>query len=290
MDRRDLSRLMARRIPIPDLAAGDRTLAGAVAHYVAHVLRMRAGDAFVAFDPSTGLEADGLMLSLGSASSGSSGGSASSGSSGGSGSSGSSGGSAPSGSSGETVDVRLGVPRPGTTAPGRDIVWVQALPKGSKCDAIVRDATELGATRILVVETRRTVVRLDPPRAAARVERWRRIARDAARQSGRAAAPRIDALGRWNEALASVGAECERFCLWERAIEPLGPRLFAALERDSPLAFASGPEGGFDEEEIAAATKYGWTVVSLGNRLLRAETVAAAVLGSAEIGSQAFAR
>lgn len=249
---------MPRRIPIPDLAAGDRTLAGAAAHYVAHVLRMRAGDAFVAFDPATGLEADALAL--------------------------------PSRGSGETVDVRLGVPRPGEAAAARGIVWVQALPKGAKCDAIVRDATELGAERIVVVETRRSIARLDPPRAVARVERWGRIARDAARQSGRAAAPRIDALRGWSEGLESVDVECERFCLWERATEPLGPRLFAALQGDAPLAFASGPEGGIDEEEIAAAVKCGWAVVSLGARLLRAETVAAAVLGAVQIGSQAFVR
>lgn len=248
---------MPRRIPIPGLSAGDRTLDGAVAHYLAHVLRMRPGDGFVAFDPSTGREADALTLASQGAA--------------------------------DTVDVRLGATREGALLARRNVIWVQALTKGSKCDAIVRDATELGATRIVVGATKRSVVRLEPTRAAARIQRWSRIAREASRQSGRSIAPGIDAMGSWEEALGCVSDDHERFCLWERATEPLGPRLYAALERSAALAFACGPEGGLDLHEVELARSRGWFVASLGPRILRVETVAAAVLGAVEIGSHAFA-
>lgn len=248
---------MPRRIPVPDLSAGDRTLGGALAHYLARVLRMRAGDAFVAFDPSTGLEANASIL--------------------------------PFPGSGDTIEVRLGAPREGVVRARRSVIWIQALTKGSKCDAIVRDATELGATRIVIAAAKRSVVQLDARRAAARAERWARIAREAARQCGRATAPRIDTPRSWDEALECVEDDHDRFCLWERATEPLGPRLFASLERSVPLAFVCGPEGGLDVEEIELARGRDWCVVSLGPLILRAETVAAAVLGAVEIGSGAFA-
>lgn len=264
---------MPRRVPISDLSAGDRTLGGAVAHYVLRVLRMRAGDAFVAFDPSTGLEADASILQSSSSSTGT----------------GPVSGSGAGSASGDTVDVRLGVPREGAVRDRRSVIWVQGMTKGSKCDAIVRDATELGAGRIVIASARRSVVRLDPARAAERAERWARIAREAARQCGRSTAPQIDAVLSWEEALGRVGDAHERFCLWEQATEPLGPRLFASLERGAALAFACGPEGGLDGEEIDLAKKRGWFIASLGPRLLRTETVAAAVLGAVEIGSGAFA-
>jgi len=248
---------MLRRVPIPDLSAGDRTLGDALAHYVAHVLRMRPGETFVAFDPSTGLEADASIL--------------------------------PSRGPDDAIDIRLGAPRPGVVRARRSVIWIQALAKGTKCDAVVRDATELGATRVIVAAAKRSVVRLDAARAAARADRWTRIAREAARQSGRAIAPGIDAPRSWEDALGCVDDDHDRFCLWEQATEPLGPRLLSSLERSAGLAFACGPEGGLDVEEIELARRRGWSVVSLGPRLLRTETVAAAVLGAVEIASRAFA-
>jgi 16S rRNA (uracil1498-N3)-methyltransferase len=264
---------MPRRVPIADLSAGDRTLGGSLAHYVLRVLRMRAGDAFVAFDPSTGLEADASILPSSTSGSGT----------------GPARGSGIGSGSGETVGVRLGALREGAVRDCRSVIWVQGLTKGNKCDAIVRDATELGASRIVIAAARRSVVRLDRARAAERAERWARIAREAARQCGRSTAPRIDAVLSWDEALSRAGDPHERFCLWEQATEPLGPRLFESLERGAALAFACGPEGGLDREEIELAKKRGWSIASLGRRLLRTETVAAAVLGAVEIASGAFA-
>lgn len=238
-----------RRIPIAGLAEGERRLDGPLAHYLARVLRMHAGDPFVAFDPATGQEADALTVRADE----------------------------------EAVTVRLAEPRPGAARASREIAWVQALPKGDKCDAIVRDATELGATRIIIAQTKRSVVRLDGRRADERASRWMRIAREATRQCGRSDAPAIEGPVGWDDALARPGPAHARFCLWEGATDPLAPGLLEALRRSCPLAFACGPEGGLDVVEVDTARAAGWSVVSLGPRRLRTETVAAAVLGATEI-------
>ena len=239
------------RAPIPDLAPGERRLEGALAHYLGRVLRLQAGDAFVAFDPATAREADAVTVWTDH----------------------------------DAVTVRFGPLREPTARATRDITFVQGLAKGDKCDAVVRDATELGATRVLVATTRRTVVKLDADRAVERQSRWARIAREAARQCGRSDAPIVDLPCPWDDALASVPGDASRFCLWERATDPLAPPLFEALTRGAPLAFACGPEGGLEDPEVAEARARGWLVVSLGPLALRTETVPAAVLGAVRVWS-----
>jgi 16S rRNA (uracil1498-N3)-methyltransferase len=240
------------RAPIPDLASGERRLEGAVAHYLARVLRLRAGDAFVAFDPATAREADAVTVWTDQ----------------------------------DTITVKLGPLREGRARAARSLTWIQGLAKGDKCDAVVRDATELGASHVMVATTRRSVVKLDAARGVERQARWARIASEAARQCGRSDSPRVDAPRTWVDALDhALPADGARFCLWEQATAPLAPPLFEALSRDAPLAFACGPEGGLEVAEVDAARSRGWMVVSLGPLTLRTETVAAAVLGAVRIWS-----
>jgi 16S rRNA (uracil1498-N3)-methyltransferase len=239
------------RAPVPGLSAGERTLEGPVAHYLARVLRLRAGSEFVAFDPATGSEADATVERI----------------------------------EGDAIAVRFGATRAGRAPPDRALTWIQGFAKADKCDAIVRDATELGATRIVVATTRRSVVRLDDARASARVTRWTRIAEEAARQCGRSEAPVVERPAAWADALARAQEDAARFCLWERATEPLAPALFDALARGASLAFACGPEGGIEDDEVELATARGWKATSLGPLLLRTETVAAAVLGAVRVWS-----
>ena len=244
------------RAPVAPLEEGERDLEGAVAKYLARVLRLRAGDAFVAFDPSAAREADAVIVAVSEA----------------------------------AVRVRFAAPRAPAIAATREVTWIQGFAKGDKCDAIVRDATELGATRVIIAVTQRSVVKLDGPRALERAERWRRVALEAARQCGRGDAPTIDGPCPWNVALASVKSATARFCLYERATEPLAPPLLAALFQDGPLAFAAGPEGGLEDAEVAFARDAGWSIASLGNITLRTETVAAAALGAVRIWTPAVFR
>src|ERR1017187_662184 len=234
------------RAPIADLAPGERRLEGAIAHYLGRVLRLRADDPFIAFDPASGREAPGCVTKTDH----------------------------------DEITVRFGELREGTARPHRALTWIQGLARGDECDSVVRDATELGATRILVATTERSIVRLDATRASNRQARWTRIAQEAARQCGRSQAPTVDAPCPWGDALARIPVDAARFCLWERATMPLGPALFEALARGAPLAFACGPEGGLESGEVELALESGWAIASLGELVLRTETVATAVLGA----------
>jgi 16S rRNA (uracil1498-N3)-methyltransferase len=166
-------------------------------------------------------------------------------------------------------EIRLGARReaPPPAAP----VWVAfALPRGEKADWVVQKATEVGVARLAAWPAERSVVRLDRERAGARVERWRRIAAEAARQCGRAGVPEVAAAGSLREALAAP-AGFDRLVLAAGAVAPLG----AALRRDAAGWLAVvGPEGGLAEGELAACLDAGCTPASLGPRVLRAETAA----------------
>lgn len=238
------------RAPVHGLVTGELRLTGALARYLARVRRLRTGDGFVAFDPATSREADVEVVSTEI----------------------------------DTVVVLCGPLRDGSRSASRELTWIQGLAKGDKCDAVVRDATELGVTRIVVATTHRSVVRLESRRATERQARWIRIAEEAARQSGRSDVPLVDAPCSWERAIASASVDGTLgFCLWERATEPLGPALLAALDGRAPLAFACGAEGGLEEREVDEARARGWMVVTLGPLALRTETVAAAVLGAVRV-------
>jgi len=143
----------------------------------------------------------------------------------------------------------------------------QALLKGQAMDGVIRRAVELGTASITPV----TAVRCQVPEKAARgkAERWQDIARAAARQSGRSKIPPV------HEAL-SLAAFCEqhagadlKLIFWE---EEAATRLRDLKEAPASVALCIGPEGGFDAAEVAAARGSGFIPVSLGPRILRAET------------------
>lgn len=160
-------------------------------------------------------------------------------------------------------------------------LWlVVALAKGEKMDWVVQKATELGATALCPFSAERSVVRLDRERGGARAVRWRRIAAEAARQSGRADVPAVAEPASLADALASVPAGFARF-VFHPGGEPLG---------DGPavpgVAAVVGPEGGLTAAEVEACEAAGARRVSLGPRVLRAETAAlvAAALLQARFG------
>lgn len=157
------------------------------------------------------------------------------------------------------------------------ITLLQAVPKGDKMETIVRAATELGAARVQPVVTSRTVVRLGAAAAASRAERWRRVAREAAKQCGRAIVPEVAAPAPLAACLPTARDHELAVCLWEGA----APALASVLERAGPLrrvAVLVGPEGGLDAAEVDAAAREGWRVASLGPRILRTETAGPAMV------------
>jgi 16S rRNA (uracil1498-N3)-methyltransferase len=154
-----------------------------------------------------------------------------------------------------------------------------ALLKGEKFDLVVQKATELGVAFISPLLTKRSDVRLRDERdALKRVERWRRLALEAAKQSGRARLPTVGEPRRFDSV---VGAEALhdslRLVFTERGGAGLDEINAPARLHTQAVVALVGPEGGWDDEELELARARGWTLVTLGGRTLRAETAAIAV-------------
>ena len=145
-----------------------------------------------------------------------------------------------------------------------------ALLKGEKFDLVVQKATELGVTGVTPLITRYADIHLrDQSDAAKRVARWQRIALEAAKQSGRAFVPEIS-LPVVFDSLSATGLGV---MFSERGGESL-----ETLPRSSMVTVLVGSEGGWSDEEIASAKARDFHVITLGGRVLRAETAALTVV------------
>jgi 16S rRNA (uracil1498-N3)-methyltransferase len=133
------------------------------------------------------------------------------------------------------------------------LTLAQSIPKGDKMEGIIRMATELGAARVVPLVTARTVVRVEPERAGPRLSRWQRVARESAKQTGRAVVIEVTTPKRLVSWIAARETEGLLVCLWEDAREPLGPQL-----PQGPVSRATvvvGPEGGLERAEHALGTR-----------------------------------
>jgi len=155
----------------------------------------------------------------------------------------------------------------------------QGLLTGHKMDLVVQKATELGITTLIPFTSRYCTVR-EP--AAAKAQRWQRIAREACKQCRRTREPEILSPHTWADCLARSAEHDLTLIFWERETEKTLHDLSNLMvsRQPSSLLFLVGPEGGFDEEEIALARKSKVMTIGRGRRILRAETasLAAAVL------------
>jgi 16S rRNA (uracil1498-N3)-methyltransferase len=151
------------------------------------------------------------------------------------------------------------------------ITFLQSLLKGEKMDLVVQKVTELGVGEIIPVVTERSQVR-----ETRKLPRWKKIAEEASRQSGRSTIPEVRDIVRI-ERLFSACRVPPGIIFWERE----GMSFRDALDdfRGSrELALFTGPEGGFSEGEIERAAKSGFIPVSMGKRILRAETASIAAV------------
>lgn len=165
-----------------------------------------------------------------------------------------------------------------TELPSR--IWLfQGLPKSDKMELIVQKAVELGAYRVVPVAARRSVVKLDPAKAAKKVKRWNEIARSAAKQAGRDLIPEVEPVCSFREALAMAGSLDVVLFPYELAEGMDHTR--SVIEKIRPgqsVGIFIGPEGGFEKEEAELALESGAEVITLGRRILRTETAPLAVL------------
>ena len=163
----------------------------------------------------------------------------------------------------------------------REVVLVQALLKGEKMDFVVQKAAELGAVCVCPIVTEHVVVRYDAKKAAAKAARWQKIADEAAKQCGRRMLMRVAPIVSLTELLrdpAYIGAAdtATVFCYEQEERQSMRSVLGGAEARRVTLIV--GAEGGFSPAEAAAVTAAGGQSVSLGHRILRAETASLTAL------------
>lgn len=151
----------------------------------------------------------------------------------------------------------------------------QAMPKGDKLELIIQKAVELGVDSITPVMTRRCVSKPDAKSMAKKLERYNRIALEAAKQSGRGKIPQVKPLLDLNEALDEMAETSCPILFYENATAPAKEVIDQAGQE---IAVLIGSEGGFDESEVVKAKEKGCQVLSLGKRILRCETAPLAAL------------
>ena len=155
----------------------------------------------------------------------------------------------------------------------------QGLPKSDKMELIIQKAVELGAARVIPVETARCVVKLDRKKAESKRSRWQAISESAAKQSGRSVIPEVAMPMPFAAALKEAADSDIRLIPYENAegMERTR-RILESVVPGQKIAVFIGPEGGFEETEIRRAEEAGFEAVTLGKRILRTETAGFVVL------------
>lgn len=182
----------------------------------------------------------------------------------------------------DSITAELISERHPKSEPKVKITVAQGLPKNKKMDLIVQKVTELGATRIIPICAERSIVRIADEKGSHKVKRWQRIAKEAAEQSGRLIIPLVDEIKTMKELLIM----CDDFdlcvILWEMEKERTIKSVLKANPEAHEILVLIGPEGGFSHDEVESARKGGFVTATVGNRILRTETAAIAVLSMIE--------
>lgn len=164
-----------------------------------------------------------------------------------------------------------------------ELVLAQCLPKGDKLELITQKATELGVNRIVPLVSENCVVKYDAKKSKARQERWQKIANEAGKQCGRTILPVVEPIQNLKQWLTDMANEAQKsekkicLCMCYENEEQQGIKEFLQAHRsEESFIFIVGPEGGFSLAEAHLAQELGIASVSLGTRILRAETAAIA--------------
>lgn len=243
---------MRRFFVPPGTVAGPHiTLGDELAHRLGRVLRLRPGDRLVLADGRHDYEVEVTAVS------------------------------------GRSLSLRVVGQRPPPPEPGVELILYQALIRANRFELVLEKGTEVGVSRFVPVISSRSQVRLEGE--SARMERWRRILREAAEQCGRAHPPEIEPPQPFEEAMASASGLI--LLPWEGLAQGrpgelrgqgLGLFLRGLPRPPAAVSLFIGPEGGFDPREVELARRRGAVLISLGPRILRSETagivVAALVL------------
>ncbi|HYC15336.1 MAG TPA: 16S rRNA (uracil(1498)-N(3))-methyltransferase [Stellaceae bacterium] len=230
------------RVPAARMQAGRMRLEGAELHYLRDVLRLRRGARVEVFD-GEGRSFEAELAAIG-----------------------------PGG-----ADLVLRDASPQRHESALELTLAVAVAKAAKLDWVVEKATELGVTRIIPFACERAIAAIE--RGTSRIERWRRIAAAAAAQCGRVRCPEVLATESF-AGLMPLAASHDRAVLFAaRGRESLEDRDARAVRS---VVVATGPEGGFSTSEVTQAGRAGFSLVTLGPRVLRAETAAIVAVALAQ--------
>lgn len=168
----------------------------------------------------------------------------------------------------KTVTAQISEGYPAPTEPTVQLTVFQGVPKNPKLETVIQKLTEIGAVRLVPMDTKRAVAKLDK---SAKVERLRKIAQEAAKQSKRGIVPEVTDCVPFKKAVEMAAQADLALIPYEEETEV---SLKSALRGKNPktVSVMIGPEGGFDESEIRMAKDAGLQSVTLGKRILRTET------------------
>ena len=170
--------------------------------------------------------------------------------------------------------VKAGLWRPSAGEPEHRLTLFQCLPKTGKMETILQKCTELGMHALIPTLSARCVVQPGKD-FDKKLQRYRKVAREAAMQSGRGVVPEVLPLIELKK--ADLSAFDAVYCAYEGEKEQTLKRVMAQRP-GRRIALFIGPEGGFEPEEVASLTAKGAQVVSLGPRILRTETAGMAMM------------
>jgi 16S rRNA (uracil1498-N3)-methyltransferase len=222
----------------PENLAGDRViLPAATAHQIRNVLRLRAGDAILVLDNS-GTEYEVVLRQVDKQ---------------------------------QVVGEAL-AKRPCPNEPSIHLTLYQALMKRDKFEWVLQKGTEIGVGQFVPVVTQRSLVQ-DVDIKASKQARWHKIITEAAEQSHRGCIPELQPPQTLAQALTDYPAR-PGLIAWEEEDSLTLREALVNRERPSHISLFIGPEGGFATEEVEAAKAAGLQAISLGKRILRAETAA----------------
>jgi 16S rRNA (uracil1498-N3)-methyltransferase len=229
-------------VPTPQIEKGMLRVEGNEVKHIRRVLRLKAGDEIIVFD-SLGKEYEGTIIEETTSS----------------------------------VVIKIQNIFLSKRDSPLDVTLAQSLLKGEKMDYLIQKATELGVKEIIPFFSSRSVPLLEKSGRLKRHHRWGRITIEASKQCGRGVVPKIEPLQDYSEMLQIASPGSLRLILWERE----GGKLKEVLERSKEktrIFFIIGPEGGFSQEEVEEAKRAGFIPVTLGRRILRAETASLCLL------------
>ncbi len=184
------------------------------------------------------------------------------------------------------VIVQLLERHAGKSASPISIVLCQALIKPARFELILEKGTEMGVSSFAPIHCQRSTAGLEEA-GAAKIQRWQRILREATEQCGRATLPELLPIRSLEQALEEIPAGALAIMAWEEAegkslrdvLAGVRMKVAGVVIPQSILLFI-GPEGGLTAEEVALARKHGAQVVTLGPRIMRAETAALSSVGN----------